>query len=76
MSETIECEHLTKREMELLGRVWAAEVANLLPAQIGKSKGVTALHDKGYIEPMTTTLGGYLSVRVGGGAGRSPMRAE
>ena len=60
------CEHLNKRDFELLGRVFEAEITNHLPAQIGKSKAVTSLNERGYIEPMTITLPGRFPVTVTG----------
>lgn len=60
------CEHLNKRDFQLLGRVFEAEIASRLPAQIGKSKAVASLHQRGYIEPMTITLPGTFPVTVKG----------
>lgn len=60
------CEHLNKRDFELLGRVFEAEIGNRLPAQIGKSKAVGSLHERGYIEPMTIVLPGVSPVTVKG----------
>lgn len=60
------CEKLNKRNFELLGRVFQAEIENQLPAQIGKSKAVTALHDRGYIAPFEITLAGRFPVTVRG----------
>lgn len=59
-------ERLNKRDFELLGRVFQREIQNQLPAQVGKSKAVTSLHERGYIEPMTITLPGRFPVRVEG----------
>jgi len=58
---------LTKREFNLLGQVFAAEIADRLPAQIGKSKLVATLHERELIEPMT---------RILGGSGAFPLRVE
>lgn len=60
------CEHLKRRDFELLGRVFDAEIRNLLPAQIGKSKAVAGLHERGYIEPMAVTLPGSFPVTITG----------
>jgi hypothetical protein len=62
------CEHLKKRDFELLGRVFQAEIQNLLPAQIGKSRAVLSLLERGYIEPYTRTLPGRFPVTVEGWA--------
>jgi hypothetical protein len=62
------CEKLNRRDFELLGRVFMAEIQNLLPAQIGKSKAVASLHERGYIEPYTRTLPGALPVTIKGWA--------
>jgi hypothetical protein len=62
------CEHLSKRDFELLGRVFNAEILNQLPAQIGKSKAVTSLRERGYIAPLEITLPGRFPVRVSGWA--------
>lgn len=66
MKESNGCERLKKQDFILLARVFRAEIENRLPAQIGKSKAITALHNRGYIEPMTITLGGGLPVIVKG----------
>lgn len=60
------CEHLNKRDFELLGRVFEAEILNYPVAQIGKSKTVASLSARGYIEPMTVTLPGRFPVTVSG----------
>jgi hypothetical protein len=52
--------------MRLLELVFDAETRNLLPAQIGKSKAVTSLQERGYIEPMTVVLPGRFPVTVKG----------
>jgi hypothetical protein len=62
------CERLNKHDFELLGRVFQAWIENRLPAQIGKSKAVLSLQDRGYIEPYTRTLPGRFTVTVSGWA--------
>lgn len=62
------CERLRKRDFELLGRVFEAEILNQLPAQIGASKAVKSLQERGYIEPCKRTLPGALPVRIEGWA--------
>ena len=62
------CEHLTKRDFELLGRIFMAEIQNLLPAQIGGSKAVGSLQERGYIAPYEKTLPGRFPVTVRGWA--------
>lgn len=62
------CEHLKNRDFELLGRVFEAEITNLLPAQIGKSKAVLSLQERGYVAPYTRTLPGRFPVTVQGWA--------
>lgn len=57
---------IRKVHLDLLERVFSAEIEDRLPAQIGQSKAVTWLHKNGYIEPMTVTLGGGLPVRIDG----------
>jgi len=59
-------ERLNKREFELLGRVFAAEIQNQLPAQIGASKTVVQLAERGYIAPLTKILGSRFPVTVVG----------
>ena len=58
------CERLKKQDFKLLGRVFEREILNQLPAQIGKSKAVAALHERGYIQPVTRTLPGRFPVTV------------
>ena len=60
------CEKLKKRDFELLGQVFMREIQGMLPAQIGKSKAVASLHERGYIQPLTRTLPGRLPVTVTG----------
>lgn len=62
------CEKLNKRDFQLLGRVFEAEIYNSLPAQIGKSKAVAALQERGYIARYETILPGRFPVRVNGWA--------
>lgn len=65
MSNSV-CERLNKRDFELMSRVFEAEIADRLPAQIGKSKAVAALNNRGYIEPMVVTLPGIFPMTVRG----------
>lgn len=62
------CEHLNKRDFGLLGRVFEAEILNLLPAQIGQSKAVAALQERGYIVALERTLPGRFPVTMRGWA--------
>jgi hypothetical protein len=62
------CEHLKKRDFELLGRVFQAEITNMLPAQIEKSKAVSSLQERGYIAPYTRTLPGRFPITIEGWA--------
>jgi hypothetical protein len=64
--ESNSCEKLTKRDFELLQRVFKAEIENRLPAQIGGSKAVALLQERGYIEPLTRTLSGPFPVTIHG----------
>ena len=50
------CEKLSKCDLELLGQVFLREIQGTLPAQIGQSKAVKSLHERGYIVPLTRTL--------------------
>jgi hypothetical protein len=60
-------DRLTKRDFDLLGRVFAAEIGGSLPAQVGKSRAVASLHERGLIEPMAKIFGrGPLPVTVKG----------
>ena len=63
---SVSIEKLNKRDFELLGHVFDYETRNLLPAQIGKSKAVASLHERGYIQPMTEILPGPFSIRIEG----------
>lgn len=47
---------MNKRGLQILERVFIAEVENRLPFQ-SKSKQVQRLVDEGYIEPMTRSFG-------------------
>jgi len=62
------CETLTKRDFELLGRIFMAEIQGRLPAQIGGSKAVSSLQERGYIVPHETALTGFPPVTVKGWA--------
>lgn len=62
------CEKLNKRDFQLLGRVFEAEIANRLPAQIGGSKAIASLQDRGYIVALEGTLPGRFPVTLRGWA--------
>lgn len=62
------CEKLNKRDFELLGQVFTAEIQNILPAQIGKSRPVKSLQERGFIEPYERILPRRFPVRVSGWA--------
>lgn len=68
MSAEEGCEKLSKRDFQLLGRVFEAEILNLLPAQIGKSKGVLSLEERGYVALYEKTFPGRFTVIVRGWA--------
>lgn len=68
MSEQNGCEKLNRRDFELLGQVFTAEIQDILPAQIGKSKSVKSLQERGFIEPYERILPGRFPVRVSGWA--------
>jgi len=56
---------VTKADLAVLGRVFAAEVNGLLPAQM-KSKRATALAERGYLVPDERVFGGRFPLRVTG----------
>jgi hypothetical protein len=63
---SVAVEKLKKRDFELLGRVFEREIAGLLPAQIGESKAVRSLQERGYIQRLERILPGRFVVTVKG----------
>lgn len=59
---------INNADFKILERVFAAEIESRLPAQIGKSRRVVTLEERGLIEPITRTLGGRFPVTVKGHA--------
>lgn len=47
---------MTKRDLQILERIFSAEIDGRLPFQ-SNSKNMQRLADEGYIEPMTRRLG-------------------
>lgn len=56
---------MTKRDAEILGRVFDVELTGRLPAQI-KGKRIVTLCELGYVDPMARTLDGAMPVTVRG----------
>lgn len=56
---------MKKSDLQLLERVFTAEIYGRLPFQ-SKSKQIHRLCDEGYVEPMTKTFPGRFAVTVKG----------
>ncbi len=60
---------MTKAELNVLERIFAAEVANRLPFQFGKRLAPAValkLESEGYISRSSTTLPGVFHIRIDG----------
>jgi hypothetical protein len=57
---------MTKPELKILERIFAAEISNLLPAQLKESKILLELEADGYVRRSTKVLGGRFPVTIKG----------